>query len=270
MKTKTLFIFIFTIVSLCVQAQSFYVRAGLGAAISTSPRISTQFTTFGDSAFFYQTDDSKRICLANGVPIVAAAGYYFGNNFGIELGVDYFAGFNVKPFDEFYESATTSKGRGSMLSIVPAFVVRINNDKLKPYARLGIIIGVLNKVLDFETSDLSSNSSETTSKIYGGIAVGAQAALGAELPLNDFISLFGEVNLDEISWAPTKGKYLKDTYNGVDLLPNMTTKEKTWIYVKNLDTSQTIPDSDPNKNTLVNYSFSNVGLIVGVKLNLGK
>lgn len=269
MKTKTLLILIFTIVSLCAQAQSFYVRAGLGAAISTSPRIGYQSTTIGDSGY-YQKIDSKRIGLADGLPIVAAAGYYFGNNFGVELGVDYFAGFNVKPF--FIDEDTwTAKGRGSMLSIVPAIIIRINNDKLKPYARLGIMIGVLNKVLMFQTNNPSSSYSEsTTSKDYGGIAIGAQAALGAELPLGKLLSLFGEVNLDEISWAPTKGKYLKDTYNGVDQLANMTTKEKTWIYVKNLDTSQPIPYSDPDKQTLVNYSFSNVGLIVGVKLNFGK
>ena len=269
MKTKTLLVLSFTIVSFCVQAQSFYLRGGIGAALSTSPRISYEFIQSGDSGMTSQVT-SKRVGFANGLPMVIAGGYYFGNNFGIELGVDYFAGFNVKGFDQYYESTSDSKGRGSMLSIVPALVIRINNDKLKPYARLGVMIGVLNKVLDFETSTYTSNTSESTAKIYGGIAVGAQAAVGAELPLGKLLSLFGEVNFNAISWAPTKGKLLKDNYNGVDQLPNETTKEKTWIYVKNTDSSEIIPDSDPNKYTMINYSFSNVGLIVGVKVNFGK
>jgi hypothetical protein len=270
MKSKSLFIILLSGVSICAQAQSYYVRAGFGAAISTSPRIGIESTSLSDSGYLYK-EDAKRVGLANGLPIVAAAGYYFGNNFGVELGVDYFAGFNVKPFLYDQVDSWTSKGRGSMLSIVPAIVIRINNDKLKPYARLGVMIGVLNKVLLFETNNPStSNSESTTSKDYGGIAIGAQAALGTELPLSKLFSLFGEVNFNAISWAPTKGKYIKDTYNGVDQLPDLTTKEKTWIYVKNLDTSQTIPNSDPNKQNLVNYSFSNIGLIVGVKLNFGK
>jgi len=45
----------------------------------------------------------------------------------------------------------------------------------------------------------------------------------------------------------------------------MTTKQKSWVYVKSFDETQYIPSSDPDKESLVNYSFANAGLIVGVK-----
>jgi hypothetical protein len=208
--------------------------------------------------------------MGDGMPFTVAAGYYLGENFGVELGVDYFLAFSHKTVDTYPDETYTTKRSGSMLSLVPALVMRFTVDKIKPYARLGIIIGVLNSGKDKISDIYSHGDYEKTDKVYGGIAIGAQAALGIEYPLSKLLSLFGEVNLNGISWAPTKGKVTKATDNGVDMLSTMTTKEKTWVYVKKLDETENIPDSDPDKYSTVNYSESNVGLIVGVKINLGK
>ena len=268
MKTKTFFILILSAMSLCAQAQSFYVRAGLGAAICTAPHMlyqSTDITTGGTQ----YTEEAIRGGLGDGLPIVAAAGYYFGENFGIELGVDYFLGFSHKTVNTYGGSINTVKQSGSMLAVVTAFIMKLNMDKIKPYARLGIMIGVLNSAKT--SSELTGSNTESyIVKDYGGIAIGAQAAVGAEFPLSNLFSFFGEVNLDGISWAPKKGKYTKATNNGVDQLGDMKTREKTWVYVKKLDETQTITESDPNKYPSTNYSFANAGLIVGIKINFGK
>jgi hypothetical protein len=268
MKTKTLFFLIFSVMSICAQSQSFYVRAGLGAAICTAPHMLYQSTDI-NSGRTQHTEDAIRGGLGDGLPFVAAAGYYFGKNFGIELGVDYFLGFSHKTVNNYTGSMNTVKLKGSMLAFVPAFIMKINMDKIKPYARLGIMIGAVNSATN--SSELTgTNTGSYIAKDYGGIAIGAQAAVGAEFPLSKLISFFGEVNLDGISWAPKKGKYTKATYNGVDQLADMNTKDKTWVYVKKLDETQTISDSDPNKYSSINYSFANAGLIVGVKINFGK
>jgi hypothetical protein len=261
---------ILSVMSLSVQAQSIYVRAGLGVAICTAPHMLYQSTS--SSGESYPTVEAKRGGLGTGMPIAAAAGYYFGENFGVELGIDYFLGFSNKTVNTQANQTATNKISGSMLSLVPAFVMKFSLDKLTPYARLGIMIGVLNSARTVNTMSGGNTYSmaDYTAKDYGGIAIGMQAALGAEYPLSDLLSLFGEINLDGISWAPSKGKYKKYTYNGDDELGNMTTKEKTWIYVKKLDESQSIPTSDPDKQLKINYSFANAGLIVGVKINFGK
>jgi hypothetical protein len=182
MKTKTFFILILSAMSLCAQAQSFYVRAGLGAAICTAPHMlyqSTDITTGGTQ----HTVEAIRGGLGDGLPIVAAAGYYFGENFGIELGVDYFLGFSHKTVDTYGGSINTVKQSGSMLAVVPAFIMKLNMDKIKPYARLGIMIGVLNSAKT--SSELTGSNTESyIVKDYGGIAIGAQAAVGAEFPLS--------------------------------------------------------------------------------------
>jgi hypothetical protein len=265
MKTRNILILLLAVFSFSGQSQSLYVRAGLGAAICTAPHMIYQLT---DNESEHLTE-SKRGGLGNGLPIMAAVGYYLGDNLGIELGVNYFSGFNAKTVNNSAGLIVTDKEHGSMLSIVPALVMRIKGDKLQPYARLGLMIGVLNsEKFDTQVSGLSSG--ERISKDYGGISIGAQAALGTEFKLSDLLSLFGEINIDAISWAPTKGKYTKVNEDGVDQLGSMTTKEKSWVYTKSYDSSVPIADSDPSKTALVNYSFTNAGLVIGVKINFGK
>ena len=267
MKTTSILFVLLSVMILGSEAQSIYVRAGFGAAICTAPHMVYQTVNIGSDKA-EQTTEAKRGGLGSGLPIVAAAGYYFGDNFGVELGVDYFMGFPVKTVNNFNGVTLTYKEHGSMLALVPALVMRINNDKIKPYARLGLMIGVLNSEKYMLT--MSNDDEAYTNKDYGGISIGAQAALGAEFPLSDLISLFGEVNLDAISWAPKKGKVLKHSTNGSDDLSDLTTRQRTWLYEKKVDAAVNIPDSDPAKYPLINYSFTNVGLVVGVKINIGK
>lgn len=268
MKAKSILFLALTVMVLGSQAQSIYVRGGLGPAISTAPHMDYQYTTLYQEFSQQVTTEAKRGGLGNGLPIVVAAGYYFSDNFGVEMGVDYFYGFSVKTVNSTNDITSTYKEHGTMLALVPAFVLRINSDKIKPYARLGLMIGVLNsEKYSLEKSDASR---AFTSKDYGGISIGAQAAMGAEFPLSDLISIFGEVNLDGISWAPKKGKYTEHSTNGTDDLGSMTTRDKTWLYEKTINSTDVIPASDPNKKSLINYSFANVGLVFGVKINIGK
>lgn len=276
MKTKVLFILMLSAMSFCAQAQSAYVRVGLGAAISTAPHMSynSVYITSGGSE---DTEEAKRGGLGDGLPIFAAAGYYFSEHFGVELGIDYFQGFNHKTTRNNNGSIATYKRNGTMLALTPAFVMKIDLNKFKPYARLGLKIGVLNNAKTVcamsgtpYSPEKISGPADYTQKDYGGIAIGAQAALGTEFTISDLLSLFGEINLDGISWSPKKGKYTKYSLNGVDQLGSMTTKDKTWTYEKKIDYNETIPDSSPDKEVKFNYSFANVGLVIGVKINFGK
>jgi hypothetical protein len=274
MQTKRYFILILLLISVYTQGQSFYVRAGLGAAICTTPHLAFQ-STYTDNGLS-GTTEVKKGGLGDGLPMVAAAGYYFTKNFGVELGVDYFYSFTYKLVSNYNGDNATRKTHGSMLAITPALVFKFDLDKFSPYARLGIMIGVLNSIItkinDIEVKDSANiqHNYDMASKLYGGIAVGVQAAVGAEYALGNRVSLFGEVNLDGISYAPKKGKYTTYTLDGADQLPTMTTYEKSWVYLKKVDGSLNNSSNEPMTFSLNNYSFANVGLIVGVKINLGK
>lgn len=268
MKTKCILFLVLTLLVLGTNAQSIYFRGGLGPAICTAPHMAYQFTSISNGESNEFTVEAKRGGLGNGLPIVVAAGYYFSENFGVEMGIDYFFGFSAKTVDDDHGITSTYKDHGAMLALVPAFVIRINSDKIKPYARLGLMVGVLNS--EKYTLETSDNHMAFAIKDYGGIAIGAQAAMGAEFPLSDLVSLFGEVNMDGISWAPKKGKFTEHSTNGTDDLGSMTTKDKTWIYKKTINSTDVITDDDPDQNSLVNYSFAKVGIIFGVKINIGK
>jgi hypothetical protein len=250
-------------------AQKIYIRGGLGVAVSTAATYTQDYSSGSGIDF---TTTSKKQGLGTGLPFILAAGYNLNEHFSIELGIDYFYGFTYKQTFKSANSSSASKGHGQMLSLVPAFVMSIPLDKFKPYARLGLKLGILNSVVsENHLVPLLSNPSGTTDnkiKNYGGIAVGVQAAVGTDFKLSDLLSLFGEIQVDGISWAPKHGKYVEYSVNGVDQLGSRTVKDNEWNYVKVVDGSKTIPNDQPNEYNKMNDHFGNVGLVLGVKVNL--
>jgi hypothetical protein len=97
-----------------------------------------------------------------------------------------------------------------------------------------------------------------------------QAAMGTDIVLGDKLSLFAEIQVDGISYAPKHGKYTKYDVNGTDQLENMTTKEKEVDYVTDIDYGEDIPDDQPDKQLRNNYPLTNVGLILGLKIKIGQ
>jgi hypothetical protein len=206
--------------------------------------------------------------MGTGVPIVLAAGYNFNSNFGIEVGIDYLAGFSQKNKHETPDFSIIGKQWGQMLSLVPALFITFPSGKFSPYARLGLKLGIFNRViLENEAAAISSQLDDVTmkSKDYGGVAIGVQAAVGTDYNLNDRISIFGEIQLDGISYSPAHGKFTVYNVGGVDRLDDMTTREKTWNYVKEIDYTSNIPSDQPDERLMGNNHFGNVGFILGIK-----
>lgn len=270
MKKLLLFFAALTFITVSASAQGIYLRAGLGAAIGTANTLNYSYDEVGSNDLVTVTTNGY----GTGLPFVLAAGFNFNDHFGVELGIDYFMGFASKYYEKDSYSNYDYKTKGSMLSLVPALVGRFEVGNLSPYARLGLMIGVMNSVIT--TADGSSTYPEKSSyttdwkmKKYGGVAIGVQAAVGTEFKLGEMFSLFGEFQLYGISYAPKKGKFKEYNQNGVDQLPNMTTKDKEWVYLKEVDYNKSIPDTEPDESAKRSYHFNNVGLVVGVKINLG-
>jgi hypothetical protein len=258
------------LIGMNVQAQKIYIRGGLGVAVSTA----AEFTINIHSSNAPSVTSEKQ-GLGTGLPFVLAAGYNLSKNFSIELGVDYFYGFTNKQEFSVINSTYETKWHGQMLSLVPALVISLPFDKFKPYARMGIKVGVLNSVV-YQHHDVYDSlfkattafSIESKIKNWGGIAIGVQAAVGTDFVLSDLISLFGEIQVDGISYAPKHGKYTEYSENGVDKMGSRTVKENQWNFIKEFDNSKTIPDDQPNERNKVNEQFGNVGIVLGIKVNL--
>jgi hypothetical protein len=268
MKTSRILLIGLLFIGMNVQAQKAYVRAGLGIAVSTSADIVQEYNNNTG------TLTSKKAGLGTGLPFVLAPGFKFNEHFGVELGINYFYGFTIKDKNEGSFSSSEKKYHGQMLSLVPAFIMTFSVDKIHPYARLGLILGVMNSVVykNHETyyqewKAAAYLETDSKSKDYGGIAIGAQAALGTDYAISDKISLFGEIQVDGISYAPKHGKYLEYSQDGVDVLGDRTVNQNKWDYKKEIDMSQEIPNDQPDQVARVNHRFGNVGLVVGVKFN---
>ncbi|NCA76969.1 MAG: hypothetical protein EOM90_11610 [Alphaproteobacteria bacterium] len=272
MKKILFFAMLMCTFSMSALTQTAYFRVGLGAAIGTANSLNNSHDGLGNN----DQVTVKTGGYGTGMPFVLAGGINLGDHFGIELGVDYFMGFASKWYDKSNSSTFDYKTKGSMLSLVPAFVTRFDLYGIKPYARFGIMIGIMNSVVTSAegTSNPESRASGVpiTYKIKdnGGVALGVQAALGAELELSNSLSLFGEFQLYGISYAPKKGAYKEYTVGGVDQLDDMKTRSKEWKYLKEVDYNKTISADDPDERPKTKYNFNNVGLVVGVKINLGK
>ena len=117
------------------------------------------------------------------------------------------------------------------------------------------------------SANITSESQEKY-RDYGGIAVGAQAAAGTDFVLNDRFTLFGEIQADGITYSPKHGKYTEFKQNGTDLLGTRTVNQNEWNYMKVVDNSKRIPGDQPSEQIKHSYQFGNVGLVIGLKINL--
>ncbi len=263
-----------------VHAQSNYLRLGVGGGVGLK-----QYQGY---AWYDESESSsadnitiKSMGLGGGFNVNLAFGHMFSQFVGIELGVNEFIGLKKKTnqtvTDSYGERTQESKISGMMLQIVPAIVITPGLEKINPYARLGMIVGVLpsgtrtDNYTDKYTGGESlkvTHTSDQSQKLSGGVALGFTAAGGASFMLSEKLAFYGELVFNGISYSPSKGKLKTWTYDGVDQLPDATTNEKEWTYEKEFDANEEIPDGSPDKEAKTSVSFSNVLINIGITFRL--
>ena len=246
--------------------KSFYVSLGVGVGINTA----RTYDLYQDGPKVHP------VGLGKGFAPVARAGIFVNDFMAIELGVAYRMGFNTKidipqttTGDKSAGAYGTLKFSGSMLQLIPAVVIQPDFDlgNLSPYARVGVIIGILPAIKEKRDLTESGASVIQTIKYSGGVSIGGTAALGCDFDLSDNLSLYAEIYYDAMAYAPTKAKKTKLTVNGEDKLGSLDTGEKEVKYVKDL-TGYTYSKSSPSQALKNSYPFNNVGLTLGVKVKL--
>ena len=214
-----------------------------------------------------------------GLNFGGAIGYMFNKNIGAELGINYLIGGETKNSDITNSpnniTNDETKYSSKMLQFRPTIILTAGMDKINPYAKFGMLIGSGS----FNISDNSTESStfgnttttETKEKAYkydGDLAVGFQSALGLSYNVNEKIAIFGELNLVNLSYAPSKRSLTTDTKNGVDKLPTRSIKETQTEYVDSYNTSEAIPATSSNKDLKRYFAFSSFGINFGLKYSL--
>ena len=220
-----------------------------------------------------------------GVQFGATVGFMFSENIGAELNVGYLVG--TKSTQTLYQdiympptmlsSSYENKMSGNMLRLTPALKFSVGKDKLKPYMRVGLVVGLAGKLKNVVTrnetysSGASSYLSVEESSYTGGVSLGLSASLGVNYKLSDKLGIFAEIGIISQSWAPNKRLVTLSTVNGVNKLGTMTTNEKETTYLNSYtQVSSSYNPNVPAQALKIAMPFSSVGLNIGVQLSFGK
>jgi hypothetical protein len=154
-----------------------------------------------------------------------------------------------------------------MMQFKPAMVFRTNFDKLSPYAKVGLVIGVGSKIkMDSHAYDSEDGYTRDINwEFDGGTSFGMHGALGAEYAINNKIGVFGEVTGTGLNYAPKKGKMVTNTLNGVDKLPNTDIRDKEVTFEEGEYFYYGSNKNEPSKDGKQYTPFSSIGLNIGVR-----
>ena len=216
-----------------------------------------------------------------------AVGYMFNKNIGAELGINYLVGGEITgsrvennsgaSFSDNYISE--GKSSAKMLQFRPTIILSAGLDKINPYAKFGILIGsgsieqstngTSKSINSFGGSTITNSStSDSTFKADGGTAIGFHSALGLSLNVNKNMSIFVELNMVNMSYAPTKGTQTSYNVNGVDQLSSLTISSTQLEFVDSTNSSDVQLPTNPTKVLKENYAFSSFGINFGLKYSL--
>lgn len=214
------------------------------------------------------TSQSKVVSLTigDGSNFGANFGYMFNKNLGLELGANYLLGSTTNgSWTSYTGNNSNSETSAKMLQIKPTIVFRAGYEKINPYAKIGMVIGS-GKITNNQNRTSGVDVFRETLELSGGTPIGFNGNLGVLYKLNNKISLFGELNLTSLEYAPKKGITTVSTKNGIDQLPLMTVREKEGEFVDSI-TETGLPDNpnEPNKVIKIPFSLNNFGLNIGLQ-----
>ncbi len=255
----------------CADAQEPYVNVGIGYGMNAASQ--TMQYTESISSDTVATFKGAHGSLAKGLNVGVSFGYAFNKNLGVELGVNYLKGSQIKStytdYTYIFTNLQTITTQANMLRLVPTIVLATGEGTLRPYAKAGLVIGVLGKTTDKYTNNIGSYAYEETRESSGGIAIGFASSLGLNI-VGGYLSLFGELAMINQSWAPTKNVMTESKYKGVDQLASMTTYQKETNYVDSYTVTTKPDQNSPRLNTKQYLPMSSFGINFGLRINLGK
>jgi hypothetical protein len=190
-----------------------------------------------------------------GQNLQAGFGYNITQNIALELTGSYTYGVIY----EISRSADDSKYRlyANSIFIMPSAIVKAPMKDITPYARVGMVAGIITKYTESIPYPLSGNVDEGPYdyKEYGGLALGIQCAAGISFKAVKKIDIFAEVFGIGLTYSP---KTLENTKNLTGALQPIVTYSESGI------------TGDDNTAPTPSYPFSSIGINVGLTYTFGK
>ena len=253
-------------INLSAQETYININAGYGLGMSSQNLYYFDFYNY-TSGSNSSTSEQVNVSLGKGLNVGGTFGFMFNKNIGAELGVSYLLGSKSNANDEYRGGKTDYTISAKMLRINPSIVIASGLDGINPYAKFGVIIGSGTVIYEYNDND-DGDIGIFKMKLNGGLAFGLNAGVGALFNLNDKMAFFGEINMVNMSYAPSKGEVTEATYNGTDALSDMTTSEKEIEFVDSYTYSSSNPpaDSQPSKQLKQKLPFGSFGINFGLRI----
>ncbi len=254
--SRTITLFCLILAASVAAAQGFYVAVngayGLGAGTQL---INISVASTGTTS----TYDGVFGSLGEGAKFGVSGGYMFTNHFAAELGVSYWLGKKIESTYTSPTSVATYDLSGTGFLAVPSLVFLSNLKPVNPYGKFGLIVGFLKSKQEVSSRD-PGGTSEYTVDETGGLAIGFAGALGVIVPTGGAVDFFAEVGLHSLTYSPSKAELTKYTFNGQNVLPNVS--RPTY------DFKESYTSTTQNVNMAVRRPFSSIGFSAGVRIGL--
>lgn len=270
-----------------IYSQKLYFKGGLGYSVGTQKDFyklrSDYYTTIGDSTTSVSNYQIDRISFGQGANYELTVGAFISKSVSIELTGFYHSSTTQTTKSEekdTYESyyinyMYETNMKGQMFGIKPTILLWLGGENFRPYFRLGGVIGYgsieeENELNIFNTHPLyyPTETLKSSFEYKGNWNLGYTAGAGFEIILAKDIRFYCELNYSSINVVPQSGKYTMYEYRGNDMMDLLSTSEIEYEYVDEYSSTDNSSENSPTKVLKTPYSFSNVGVIVGLKFNL--
>jgi len=266
--------------------QGLYVKVGGGYAIPSGSQnlFTTGSTTQVVGNFTTVTTKSEAVkgSYGAGINFNAAVGYKFSPFIGLDLNLSYLMG---KSF-EGTSTISTQNGDATLnetqessgFFVSPALMFMAGTEKVRPYAIAGVIMGSLNREdkSAIQTDLLRGDpiQYELVSETKGDMAFGFRGGMGVDFNINNNTSLYLEGIFNSMSYYAKEKEVTKYTFNGDDMMGDLTESQRKTIYVDQTTTVTVdgVENNDPDQPTEELRSpspLSSLGINFGVKLKFG-
>jgi hypothetical protein len=252
--------------------KNFYVKLGGGYNLGSTATLDGPRNEIANgSVTSYEKVD---IAFGKGLNFGGAVGYMFNKYVGTELNISYLLGGTTTTKSSTTISTSSSSYNSdfsaTMLSFIPSIVITPGFEKINPYTRFGLIIGLptMTGISEISSTFMGNTNTTNQTRIFnGGLAVGLQSTIGIDYKINEKISIFGELTSNNLNYSPKKGEVTESKVNGVDNLSTLSTRVKKVEFVDSYSEDNNVtPDNNaPQKSITPSLPFSSFGLNIGVK-----
>jgi hypothetical protein len=206
----------------------------------------------------------------------------FHQNVGVELSASYLFGgiteikntFIVTNVSYPYTDKQTVDENASMFRLNPSLIFSATGNKIIPYGKIGLIMGWGSSKSDVEeTVTYNSGGTGTGSWKYeykGFSGIGYLTSAGIRIKGDMFCDIILELTHISLGAGAKKGSMTSSEINGKSNLSSLTTSQKEYVYVDQIDTGATQDPNQPTKYLAHKSSFDSFGFNVGIIFKIYK